>query len=763
VSDVAKCALHPLSRWAKRALVLLATSCSAVASAQVPTPVPPSPEDPAAAKAYAVLEQNCARCHQAGKVTSHPPVQDFGNILDLAAVARDPSLVHPGNPDGSRLYTMMLSRAMPYDVYHEGKPGPGPNAKDLDAIREWILGLKPGDRCKDVMPLAASTERELMERALEALPPEGRSQVRFVSLSHLHNACAGPQRIGAYRQAVTHLLNSLSWALATVRFDTIDPAESILRIDLSAIGWSAETWERLTSSYPYASAPGAGSEVLRKVTSAAIPAVRGDWLAFAATRAPLYYHLLGLPDRSRTLATSLRIDLDATAPTAAARRAAIKTSMIAQGARLIERFQFANGGYWRTLEYAPGASRADPFDPASISAGRTTGKPDASLTIFALPNGLSAFFMTNGEGQRINEIPASVLRDPAHRLTRVTTGISCFGCHSAGAKPVTDELRALVAADRAATKETKDRVAVSYPDSADFGRLVREDNERVAAALTAANVDPALTIDGVAPVVALSSRYDRRLGADDAAAELGIASGALPALAAKLKGDALHTLQRLIYGTITRRDFELHYATFAAAAAGTDVAPGSAFSVAHPALLDDAETIDLALTTDRTSYRSGDLITLLARPTASCHLTIVNIDRKGRGTVLFPNEFEQANYVEAGREVQIPGPNAPYQLRVRERGAETFVGICSPTQKVADGIKPDFERQRFTELGDYRSFLNRTFDAETAERRSNPISVPDPRAKRVAKRGKQEASSATPELRRATSFQARTAIQIDVK
>ena len=722
-------------------------------------PVPATPEDPTAAKAYAVFDQHCARCHQVGKVSGHPPVNDFGNILDVAALAQESSLIQPGNPDGSRIYSMMMSRAMPYDIYHEGKAGEAPQAKDLDAVRSWIQGLKADDTCKDPT-ISAAAERDLMERAIEATPAERRPQIRFISLAHLHNTCAGPKRMKAYRQGVMHLVNSLSWVVAPVRLDALDPAQTILRIDLTKLGWSSETWERLTSAYPYASAANLTSETLRKETAAAIPVVRGDWFAFAASRAPLYYYLLNVPDRSRTLASILRVDLEGTGPGPQAKRAAIKTSAVGQGSRIIERFTFPNGGYWRTLEFAPGANRADPFDAASITAGRTTAKADASLTLLAMPNGFSAFFMTNGEGQRINDLPSSVVRDPAHRLSRVSAGISCFGCHSQGIRGATDEFRALVTADRAATKEVKERVAKAYPDAPEFSKTVRDDIERVSAAHAAAGLDPALTLDGVAPVVALSARYERPAGARDVAAELGVTKNEFAALADKLKGEDLRIVHRLLGGTVPRRDVEMHFSTLAAALSKTPAMTIPAGP--NPALQQRDDALELILTTDRASYRPGDLITISARTNAGCYLTIVNIDRQGRGTMLFPNEFEQSNFIEAGRDLQIPGGTAPYQFRVREKGQETVVGICSSTQKIADGIKTDYERQRFTELGDYRAFLNRTFDVEGPGWKTTTRGTADPRAKRPVQKGKQEPIPAAQDgPRRAT--QTRTAILIDVK
>ena len=69
----------------------------------------------------------------------------------------------------------------------------------------------------------------------------------------------------------------------------------------------------------------------------------------------------------------------------------------------------------------------------------------------------------------------------------------------------------------------------------------------------------------------------------------------------------------------------------------------------------------------------------------------------------------------------MPAENAGYQFRLRDKGQETLIGICSTTSKTVDSIAHDFEKQRFTELGDYRAFLNRSWgnrDGETKPARA---------------------------------------------
>ncbi len=125
---------------------------------------------------------------------------------------------------------------------------------------------------------------------------------------------------------------------------------------------------------------------------------------------------------------------------------------------------------------------------------------------------------------------------------------------------------------------------------------------------------------------------------------------------------------------------------------------------------------ELALETDKDAYARGDPLTLRVRSRSDCQLTLVSIDARGRGTVLFPNDFEPAHRLVAGEEIKVPRADAGYLLRLNEPGRERVVALCNTaTSGAVDGIRHDFERQRFTDLGDYRAFLARAIAAPAIE------------------------------------------------
>jgi hypothetical protein len=93
---------------------------------------------------------------------------------------------------------------------------------------------------------------------------------------------------------------------------------------------------------------------------------------------------------------------------------------------------------------------------------------------------------------------------------------------------------------------------------------------------------------------------------------------------------------------------------------------------------------------------------------------------------------------------------------VRDKGRETLVGICQTISKAPEGVQHDFERQRFTMLGDWRSHLGQAAvvvpkGASAAEQRT--------RGQRTA-RPKVEPK---PDPKQGVDLQVRTAITYEIK
>lgn len=755
-------------------MALVAPLTGAVAAGAIPPP----PDDATAAKVYAILDQHCARCHQFGKVAGAAPSAGFGNILHLDQLALIPGLVRPGNPDGSRLYTTMLLRMAPHDGEATAAGAAGTKTEDmqateLDALRVWIQSLPATAACQERPRITAAQETATALSSVEAMPPDKAKAQRFVSLSALYNGCATPDALTVYQDGLGRVINSLSWALDPVALQPINEAKTLFRVDLASIGWDNARWERLVNNYLFRHGS-ADTPKLTAATGTSTPLIRGDWLAATALRAPLYYDLLGLPDRLPSLLASLKINLAADVASGKARRYGLKASAVARGARLLQRHEFANGPAWISFEYAPTAGRQDVFDtpggPGEAgSPTRSAPKPDASLMQFALPSGFTAFYMANADGQRVNDIANSILKDDSHPSTRIGAAMSCFGCHADGVRGADDQLRDRLAADGQLPKDQREKLLALHGNAESQQLLFRDDRELVTKALRTAQLSPGLTLHGVDPVTALGQRYERSVTQSELADSLDLDLAAVVALESAAKGDALDLLQRLRHGPVARREVTPNLPALLALSPGPDAdASTRPQPAAYAAVQSRPDVIDVVLKTSKARYRPGDLLTITARASSTCNMTIVNVDASGRGTVVFPNDFEQNNVVEAGAVLRLPSDSAPYQFRLKDKGRETIIAVCTTAQKSADGIVHDFEKQRFTELGDYRAFMSRAFASELDDRRANARAA-DPKARR-ARRGKAEPAAPqtaakddkSPGAAEVRDIRGRTAIQIEI-
>lgn len=249
--------------------------------------VPAPPANVVAAKAYAMLERNCAACHQAGRLEGRAPAAGIANLLALDEIVRDPSLVRPGAPDASRIYNVALTSELHHDEFNDlavARPSPA----ETQALRDWIVELarQAGDRCGGRQPLPRDRIGQLVERAVAALAPERARQTRYLSLAHLHDACLADAELDALRRAIPVLIATLApdgtrrpdagWARA------IDETRLVYEVSLTVLGWRAEQWNALVAGFPLRAAWGAATPAsLATVMGSDGAVVHADWFAAA--------------------------------------------------------------------------------------------------------------------------------------------------------------------------------------------------------------------------------------------------------------------------------------------------------------------------------------------------------------------------------------------------------------------------------------------------------------------------------------------------
>lgn len=266
------------------------------------------PADPIAAAAFDVLWSHCSRCHQQQLLINRTsPAGGIGDIIELNKLSSDRSLITPGDPTNSDVYSQVIQNAMPKDV------GPdrlysGPLVTDTEkkALATWISSLAPRLVAQDAIDNVCQTRTfisndqivsEIFSDLVKQIPTRQKG-MRYITLTHLYNSCVPDDALKVYREGVVKLLNSLSVTSTIVTLSTIDSAKTIIPFNINDLGWSEALWNTILSQYPYATHPNNSSVFsnLASITNTALPYIRGDWFANNASQAPLYTLILGLQD-----------------------------------------------------------------------------------------------------------------------------------------------------------------------------------------------------------------------------------------------------------------------------------------------------------------------------------------------------------------------------------------------------------------------------------------------------------------------------------
>ncbi|MDQ4061582.1 MAG: DUF4384 domain-containing protein, partial [Pseudomonadota bacterium] len=702
----------------------------------------PVPSDPVAKAAFDVLDKHCARCHQEGRLAKRiKPAKNFGNVLMLEEIAKTPQLVLPGNPDGSKVFNQIANKEMPYDLYYEADTAvPSVAQDDVKALRTWIesLGTKAVASCETRPFLGNKDQVALMAADLEKLPPNRVKGTRYLTLSHLFNGCAEDKDLEVYRQGAIKLVNSLSRSSDVLRLETIDPARTILRINIDDLGWEEADWNTILAAYPYGVKPDTRLfAFLSQTTNAALPYVRADWFAFTASQPPLYDKLLTLPVNFKELQGQLGLDIDANLKKFLAARAGFQKSGVSQNNRLIERHQIRTGYFWTSYDFAGNKDKQNLFRFPLGPGGEFSFNHDGGETIFSLPNGFQGYYLNKANGERLDKGPTEIVRDLTRKDLAVTNGISCMGCHDQGIRKARDDVRAQVLGDRSFPKSVRDQVEALYPPHERMDAILEEDAKRFRVAMERAGLDPTLKLNGVEMINALAHKYEATVDLRLAAAEFGMKLDEFRQAAAASGPQSFTLARRLDQGLVPRDQFEAEFASLVPVvtddealdlrnAAGGQAAAGSSQALpggqpvqvakVQSAPKELSRTFDLTLISDKSVYKQneGAVFTVVAKE--DCALTLINVDAKGTGTVLFPNQFQQENRIRAGKEFRFGDASTPFRFRLADKGTETVIALCNASKKATRGFETDFKAGGFTDLGDFAQRLARQIAAESKEK-----------------------------------------------
>ncbi|MCP4386556.1 MAG: DUF4384 domain-containing protein, partial [Hyphomicrobiales bacterium] len=143
--------------------------------------------------------------------------------------------------------------------------------------------------------------------------------------------------------------------------------------------------------------------------------------------------------------------------------------------------------------------------------------------------------------------------------------------------------------------------------------------------------------------------------------------------------------QRLSQGLVPRDTFESQFADIVGMVSDLEPMILTDFiaTVDEPMVADvdrpvaDRRDFDIALFSDRAAYRVDDLAVFTVATEEACFLTLINVDSAGTATVIFPNRYQQDNFVAAGVDLVVPPDDAGFQFRLGDPGTETVIAICS--------------------------------------------------------------------------------------
>jgi tetratricopeptide (TPR) repeat protein len=479
-------------------------------------------EDPAALARQArdILKANCYRCHgQGGSVEG-----GMNYVMDVKTLIGRKKIV-PGDPGKSRLIQRVKSADDPMPPEEEKVR---PSSREIATLEGWIRAGAPD-------PSVLVATREFLSDAdalrkidddLQTLEERQQPFARYFTIAHMYNLGLSEDELETYRQALSKLVNSLSWAPDIAVPQAIDRARTVFRIDLRRFRWTADTWKQILDQYPYGVVyPTKLVRAVAAATDCEMPYVRADWFVFAAARPPLYHGILQLPKTDRELEQELKVDAAADIEQDRVARAGFNGSGVSRNNRLIERHRTAFGAYWKSYDFAGNAGRQNLFThPLGPGTSERTFRHDGGEIIFNLPNGLQGYMLVDGQGRRIDEGPTKIVSVKNRPDPTVINGISCMFCHARGLIEKGDQIRQHVEKNLAAFSEEEARaVRALHPIEADFKALARNDLDRFRQAMLTAGAQPGQT----EPVAALAARFESDLDMAAAASELGLRPAAL--------------------------------------------------------------------------------------------------------------------------------------------------------------------------------------------------------------------------------------------
>ncbi len=479
-----------------------------------------------AQQARTVLKTHCYRCH--GQDGSVEGAMNF--VTDLGKLVARKKIV-PNDAKGSRLFRRVDDGTMP-----PPDESPRPSAAEIAILKKWIeAGAPTGETDSAHKQITQADVFAAVLADLETLDRRARRFQRYFTLTHLHNAGLSDEELQTYRNALAKLVNSLSWGSKIVNPVAVDANRTILRIDLRWFVWDATIWNRILQEYPYGVLDDSVSARAVAVgTAAKQPLLRADWFIATASRAPLYYDVLQLPANLAELEKLIRVDAAENIRQERVTRAGFNGSGISRFNRVLERHDSAQGMYWRTYDFdEPQANLVDrvnggllpdrrnifafPLGPGGLA--ENPFQHAGGEAIFALPNGLHAYYLINAVNTRLDKGPLNIVSDPKRPDRAVEAGVSCMSCHVTGILPKADQvLDHLGKNPKAFKREEAEVIRALFPGKDAVLKLMEADAKKYAEAVAKTGAK----VSRFEAVSTITQKYEADVDLVSGASEIGL-------------------------------------------------------------------------------------------------------------------------------------------------------------------------------------------------------------------------------------------------
>jgi serine/threonine-protein kinase len=451
-----------------------------------------------ASAARAVFRQHCYRCHSgAGSEGGEFDVLDPKTMT--AAKDGETPLVIPGKPSESELINRAVVKGtMPPKSVKE-------RLSDVEkrALEAWVSSGAPAFASEQRKPITNIDVLRAVRNHLRTSPPENRRYLQYFTLANLHNNPKVPEvDLRGVRASLSKAINSMHWKPRIVVPKTLaDGSDTILVIDIRETDWDkGGLWRQVQKAYPYGlrydsnasdelvSADVEISTLAQIGEGEPLPVMRADWFVSTATRPPLYYTLLEIPDNAVPLETKLGVDIADNFKRDQLMRAGFAASGVSRQNRLLERHDGTYGAFWKSYDFKQGGTRSNlnqfPLGPQSL-----TGNPfpdqafehDGGEIIFSLPNKMQGYMLVDGNDRRIDAGPIQVVGDSLKTsgTAEIVNGLSCMNCHKHGMIQFKDTVRV----GSALFGQSRQKVNRLYKPEKEMDERVKEDSDTFMAAL----------------------------------------------------------------------------------------------------------------------------------------------------------------------------------------------------------------------------------------------------------------------------------------